>query len=612
MQLIKKIEINYMRSIHSLRLDTIGNLTIFSGKNDVGKSNILKALNLFFKNQIDWEESFNFSQDFSLRRLNEVRSESIKGRQFIWIAITFQRPSNYKGSLPDTFRVKKSWRRDGSVQESDDLETKNKNANLPSTLDIARRMLSQFLNRIHFEYIPAIRHKKYFEYVIGNLQDSLLGTQLKSDSIRDAITELNMTFSERADSIKKAFGKATKIEADISLPVDLKSLLQAFSVSTKWSSNIEETISLSLRGDGIQALYIPTLLNYISHNSKKFNIWCFEEPENSVEYNYAIELAKRFETIYSKNAQIFVTSHSPAFVSLKGEKTVAYRVYKEKKATKVTELHPNPDENTLEQLREDIGLYRIQEELHQEYIRQRKELESVQTEVQRLKTELEQTTKPVVYVEGKWDEKILKIAWKKLNKGQMSFKIKGCDPLPSNNKGGAGGAGTLNKLLSTIQADNLHYVIGIFDRDTEGIKEFDKLPNFNQLASIDGVKKCKNNKVAAFLLPIPESKEKYADYDNLVIEFYFSENALSKRTKNGYSLKFRFPELETKAKSHAAPVIKREVTNQLELREIINGKKVFAEKIVPTLGQDEFENFNLIFDKIEEILKSLEDEQLSI
>ncbi|MDD5399386.1 MAG: AAA family ATPase, partial [Dehalococcoidia bacterium] len=68
MQIIKSVEIRYLRSIHHIRLKKVGELTIFSGPNDVGKSNILKALNLFFNNQVNWAEPFNFSQDFSLKR----------------------------------------------------------------------------------------------------------------------------------------------------------------------------------------------------------------------------------------------------------------------------------------------------------------------------------------------------------------------------------------------------------------------------------------------------------------------------------------------------------------------------------------------------------------
>ncbi|MDX1522142.1 MAG: AAA family ATPase, partial [Anaerolineae bacterium] len=122
MQLIKSIEIRYLRSIHRISIKQLGDLTIFSGANDAGKSNILKALNLFFNNEVDWLKALDFYQDFSLRRLGEVRRESIKGRQFIRIDLEFICPSNYKKSLPPTFTVTKTWFRASTVpEEKNDL-----------------------------------------------------------------------------------------------------------------------------------------------------------------------------------------------------------------------------------------------------------------------------------------------------------------------------------------------------------------------------------------------------------------------------------------------------------------------------------------------------------
>ena len=199
MQLIKSIEIRYLRSIHRLAVPA-GELTVLSGANDVGKSNILKALNLFFNNQVDWQTPLDFYRDFSLRRLNEVRRESIKGRQFIRIDVEFARPPNYKGSLPPTFTVTRTWFRESLVpEERNDLERQGKRGTLPSTLETARRMLSRFVSRVRFQYVPAIRDRAYFEYVLQHLQETMLAAQMKSDDpILTSVGELNATLRERA------------------------------------------------------------------------------------------------------------------------------------------------------------------------------------------------------------------------------------------------------------------------------------------------------------------------------------------------------------------------------------------------------------------------------
>lgn len=48
--MIEKIEIQYFRSIYRISFTNVSSINILTGKNDVGKSNVLKALNLFFNN----------------------------------------------------------------------------------------------------------------------------------------------------------------------------------------------------------------------------------------------------------------------------------------------------------------------------------------------------------------------------------------------------------------------------------------------------------------------------------------------------------------------------------------------------------------------------------
>ena len=95
MKIIEQINIQYYRSIKDEKVKSVSELNIFSGKNDVGKSNVLKALDLFFN-----KNETNFLEDFNKERLQEVRQESVKGKQFIKIQIAFLNPGNYS-TLPD-------------------------------------------------------------------------------------------------------------------------------------------------------------------------------------------------------------------------------------------------------------------------------------------------------------------------------------------------------------------------------------------------------------------------------------------------------------------------------------------------------------------------------
>ena len=68
---------------------------------NVGKSNLLKALNLFFNNETDWGIPFDFSRDFSRVRLNEVRKDTIRSKQFIQISAKLIEESDTPRACPN-------------------------------------------------------------------------------------------------------------------------------------------------------------------------------------------------------------------------------------------------------------------------------------------------------------------------------------------------------------------------------------------------------------------------------------------------------------------------------------------------------------------------------
>jgi hypothetical protein len=613
MELIRSIEISYLRSIHRLRIPLLGDLAVFSGANDVGKSNILRALNLFFNNQVNWGEPIDFYQDFSLRRLREVRSETIKGKQFIRVSITFERPRSYINSLPPTFKVTRTWLRNSQIpQESSDLESQGNRGRLPASLETAKRQLSKFLGRIRFEYVPAVKDRPYFISILANLQDTLLAMEMSEDDpVLQAVKGLNVSMRERAEALRSYFESITRIQTDLSLPSDPRLLFRALSVATgQVGGEQSATIPLTLRGDGIQAVYVPALLDFVARNSSYYYIWGFEEPENSVEYNLAIDLARDFEARCSKHAQILTTTHSPAFFTLQGERTVCYRVYDPGTGTQVAQLHPATEDEVFLQLASDIGLFRIQQELNQQYIERRNDELRLEQEAYQLRLALKEATIPVVYLEGKTDVDIVSIAWQRLRGDTpMPFSLKPCDPLSGvDDAGGAGGASTLERLLSTTGVESKNVVIGIFDRDYEGLyKGFNKLPAyFDPAPGLEDVAKMsRNRKAVAICLPVPPGKEGYTELDNLVLEFYFDEESLSKRTSEGWGLELDYPSEITYLELPSHPKVKRTECTKLEARRITSGKTVFAGEIVPTLPIPKFHNFRLLFDVIAQVLAIL-------
>ena len=138
-----------------------------------------------------------------------------------------------------------------------------------------------------------------------------------------------------SESIREHLG----FDSTIKIPNDFRSLFESLDFSTKYGGF---DIPLQHRGDGIQARHIPFVLEFIAQKSKTHHIWAYEEPENSLEMSKAFELAEQFQNSFSKDNQIFLTTHSPAFYGFVESKSsrwfVASESHNNNEAQKITSI----------------------------------------------------------------------------------------------------------------------------------------------------------------------------------------------------------------------------------------------------------------------------------
>ncbi len=613
MNIIKALEIRYFRSIYYVKLSNITDCVVFSGKNDTGKSNILKALNLFFNNKTDWATEFNFYNDLNFDRLKEVREESIKGKQFIQISITFIRGSSYQNTLPEYFTIKKQWDRYDSIPKiSDDIDKqlaagkiKNKKKN------IIRRSLTGYLNRIKFEYVPAIKDKKVFDNVLGLLQKDIIEISLKKgQEISEDINNVSNKFQTNVDDLSREFQNSTGINSSIGLPIDPSELFQVLNVTTKYGTDNEFNMSMNARGDGIRLRYLPSLFNFLAQNHKGYFILGFEEPENSMEYSLCITMAKAFQLIYSKYAQIFITSHSSAFLFDYSGRFSLYRIYKEENFTKsnkliFTEGNLVLDDDTTSnyKLKEEIGLTELQKSFHKHYEQRLKEYDKNIERIEYLEQKVKDSTKPVLFTEGKTDVAILTTAWNKLYVDvEIPFAIFPVET--TDEEGGDGGYSALNRKLESVRSDE-KIQIGLYDNDEAGSqKGFQKLnKNFRFRNGNQYVKMHKNNRAIAILLSPPRGFEDFEKYKNLPLEFYFDATDLQKVVDGKRLILEPF---QQKIIFHGE-IVDTATRADLYLSKIKQDSKTyFAEKIVPTFAKESFSNFVNLFNLINEILQTIE------
>lgn len=300
---------------------------MITGKNDVGKSNILKALNLFFCQQSDYFHNFDFSEDYSIIRREEVRKDTIRGQQFISISVRFMRGDRMFNSLPPSFTVTKRWdMHSNEYKMTTDVQTRMqayaKKNGIKYSKKTTSTSLSTFLNKIKFKYVPAIKDSRVFSETLNFLQQSLFDS--KNKQILDApIGEANKAIQEIIGGLQADFEKSTGIANFVELPTTLNYTNGLLQVNTKAADG---TVTIDKRGDGIRTHYIPKILNYVANQSRDFYIWGFEEPENSYEYRRCIQVAEEFDNTYCLSFQIFITSHSPAFFCNQSDKKIVIRV----------------------------------------------------------------------------------------------------------------------------------------------------------------------------------------------------------------------------------------------------------------------------------------------
>ncbi len=108
MNLVKQVEVAYFRSIYKDQLNNCAGTNIIFGRNDAGKSNFLRALNLFFNNETNPNQVFRFERDFSHTRLSEATPEK-EIKKFVYVKVWFSPPANWRASLGESFWIKKQW-----------------------------------------------------------------------------------------------------------------------------------------------------------------------------------------------------------------------------------------------------------------------------------------------------------------------------------------------------------------------------------------------------------------------------------------------------------------------------------------------------------------------
>lgn len=378
-----------------------GNVSILVGENDVGKSNYIRALNLFFNGQTDPGRSFDFGSDFSNRAIvGKGKAKQVE------ITLEIQPPPSFSDQRVITW--KRFWRDGSNVFDSEQI------IRIPGNevIDLKTKAV-QWLRGIRFRYVPAIKGSDYFTTLMRELHDTLAITI--DNELRSASSDFIEVVRKHTQGISSHLSEHIKLDSRLQLPENLRSLFEVLDFQTNSGGH---NLSLRLRGDGIKVRHIPAVLKFLSDQETKLapagrpkptSIWGYEEPENNLELKRAFEHA---DEIYSarESAQIFLTTHSPAFYGLTANhKDPDIRAFIAKPSIDYgTQLIDISNSEALS-LDEEMGIMPIVAP----YIsRAVEELKEAQESIESLKNTVNLSMRPMIVVAGETDAIYLEAATK--------------------------------------------------------------------------------------------------------------------------------------------------------------------------------------------------------
>jgi predicted ATPase len=322
MRLLSAVRIRGFRSIQNVEIPSLDGLTALVGRNSSGKSNFLRALNLFFNGEVDPGVQLDLARDFHAR-------PKARKKKRIEISVDFELPAEFQFRsglsqlqrvLGTSFTITKAWELNAQQQivASTDLLRNGENAEDGETHARA------FLNLVRFRYIPnrtipagllkdesrAIANSMFAKMTGG------VGTADVLEAVNDAAARL----------LRRASDSMARTGAPLSRPTMAtpQTLAEMLSVSGFQAMGEHGALVRDEQwGSGNQAFFLYEVLQAVDTNySRSFGwkqaaIWAVEEPESGLHRDLETRLADEFRT-WTRDPklklQIVKTTHCPTFV----------------------------------------------------------------------------------------------------------------------------------------------------------------------------------------------------------------------------------------------------------------------------------------------------------
>ncbi len=328
MKIISGIRIEGFRSIKLINIENIGDFSVFAGTNNAGKSNILRALNVFFTGEVEPGEPFNLDRDFH-------RGLAGRGkRKKISVSVHFELPAQFnfrKGTesvrdfLGTSFVITQRWVRDDprpfyylDKNTTINGDVGGPDSNLYTGPELQK--VQAFLAFISFRYIPnRVLPTEVIKKEHQAIRDVLvrrLASQKKN--AEDVLKQLRTSAEQLIEGMA---GEVTRMVPSVT-GLRLSTASSLADLAFRFGYMVQEGTSEmgeDEQGSGMQSLLMFQTLQMIDMDRyqqfgwKQVSIWAVEEPESSLHLSLEAQVAGFLSAASTKAAgrlQTIATTHS--------------------------------------------------------------------------------------------------------------------------------------------------------------------------------------------------------------------------------------------------------------------------------------------------------------
>ena len=325
---LSSFSVNNYRSITTAREIQTHNMTVLVGKNNEGKSNILRALSLamdIMKLYADEPRALNYAIRHMRRRYSWERDYPISLQEknpngFSSVRFVFELTNEEKADIRNLTGIRLSTDIPVKVSINNSqikIEIPKRGTTAFTDTEKKQKIIDYVCSKIDFNFIPAVRTEDDALHVISSLIENELDS-LENDSnyisATNTINSLQQTVFDRISSqIIRPIQEFLPSVSDIQIHIEPEKRRVALRRNIEVIVNDGTPTPIQQKGDGIKSLTALAMLN-INSRTDRVSIVAIEEPESHLHPESARQL---YDTIValSQNHQVVLTTHSPLFVN---------------------------------------------------------------------------------------------------------------------------------------------------------------------------------------------------------------------------------------------------------------------------------------------------------